>query len=87
MPEIIEDGVGNPIGVRTEWNREDVKTAWQRHTYPDEVGMCLSEDEIDDVLYKLADTFDAEHGINWETIECCIEDVLGNRSEKETKNV
>lgn len=65
-----------PDGVylSNDWHIADV------HCAADDMGITITDDEAEDVLYTIADTFDANIGINWEVFYYHLE---GYRKEEE----
>ena len=92
MPEILRDSKGKVVGLTSTWTKDDVETVFEdmfSDGYPNLINRptSLTNEEIEEVCCNLVDHFDASQGINWKTIEYCIEDVLENREEeKEVDN-
>ena len=57
---------GKPF-ISDEWHLEDVQVACA------DVGVTLTEDEMEDVLHTVANGFDANYGICWENFYVCIQ--------------
>jgi hypothetical protein len=43
--------------------------------------VTLTEDEMEDVLHDVANSFDANYGIAWDNFEMAIQDVIRSRRE------
>jgi hypothetical protein len=63
--------------LRDDWHVEDVESRLEYF------GFELTEKECIEVLQLVAKTFDAEQGINWDSIDCAIDVLFGYRKEKE----
>ena len=74
---------GTPF-IRNDWHVEDVISCCK------DLGVTLTDADIEDVMYQVANSFDANYGITWEHFHFAIEDVLraklsavSNRQNKE----
>ena len=54
--------------LRNDWHIEDVQARLE-----DDWGFTLSDDECLKVLELVADSFDANDGINWDAIDAAID--------------
>jgi hypothetical protein len=64
--------------LRDDWHVEDVEARLE-----DYWGFTLSDDECLKVLELVADSFDANDGINWDAIDAAIECLFGDRKVEE----
>jgi hypothetical protein len=60
--------------LRDDWHVEDVEARLE-----DYWGFELTEDECLEVLHLVADAFDANIGVNWDSIDAAIEALFGDR--------
>ena len=72
MAHIKHDKDGNPYIV-DEWHIEDVECAC------DDMQVTLNHDEKCDVLHRIANSFDANLGINWEWFYLAIQEQIDGR--------
>ena len=63
--------------ISNDWQIEDVESVCEQ------MGVTLTEDEMEDVLHTVADSFDANYGISWDNFEYAIESIMFY---KESKN-
>ena len=63
--------------LRDDWHVEDVECRLE-----DYWGFELTEEECQRVLEKVADSFDATIGISWDSIDCAIQVLYGDRKRK-----
>lgn len=66
MAHIVEDKATNTIYLANDWHVDDVL-----NVRPD-----LTKGEAISVLELVADSFDANDGINWDVIEVCAEQLF-----------
>tara|TARA_B100000035_G_C21017696_1_gene562695 strand:+ start:653 stop:880 length:228 start_codon:yes stop_codon:yes gene_type:complete len=71
--EFKEDG--KPY-IKNDWLIEDVVFACA------DMEVTLTEEEMEEVLYMVADGFDANHGICWENFYICIGQVDSRKEKK-----
>lgn len=64
--------------LRDDWHVEDVECRLE-----DYWGFELTEEECQRVLEKVADSFDATIGISWDSIDCAIQILYGDRKREE----
>ena len=64
--EHIDDTEDNKPFIRDDWYLEDVAQVCEQ------MDVTLTEDQMEDVLHDIANGFDANHGICWQTIEYVI---------------
>ena len=74
MAHIEHDKNGNPY-ISNDWVLEDVEAACS------DMEVTLSHDEKCDVLHRIANSFDANFGINWEWFYQAIQDQIDTRKE------
>jgi hypothetical protein len=63
--------------LSNDWHIEDVKMMCEQ------MEVTLTEDEMEDVLHTVANSFDANYGITWDSFEYAIESIVHY---KESKN-
>jgi hypothetical protein len=63
------------------WTRNDVSTVAD-YMEEDDIVSDVTEDEIDAVFEMIRLQFDASIGMNWETIEGYLQEVVSNRKDK-----
>ena len=68
------DKIGDGLAIAIVWSAEDVQTIAEEN-----YDTTLSEVEIKTVLYNLRRRFDAEIGINWDTIDFWVSEVISER--------
>lgn len=51
-----------------EWNRNDILSVRDN----------LTKEQVDEIMFDLADNFDANNGINWEVIQMQIDQTIGD---------
>lgn len=80
QPEItLEQAIETMIKhgyIRHFWHEDDVRTQ------ADNMDIELTDDQVNDVIIKLEDT-DANTGINWDTIQIAINEVIENNRNDE----
>lgn len=69
----IVDEEGNVVGILNIWMNEDIESAAKELLNEDAE---LEKDEISNILISLTEGFDANIGINWETIKETISNYL-----------
>ena len=74
MAHINHDKNGNPY-ISNDWVLEDVESACSA------MEVTLSHDEKCDVLHRVANSFDANFGINWDYFYSAIQDQIDTRKE------
>ena len=65
---------GTPY-ISNDWHIQDVDSVCEQ------MDVTLTEDEKEEVLRIVADSFDANYGIAWDNFEHGIEYVIDNRKE------
>ena len=64
--------------LRNDWTTDDVEARLE-----DYWGFELTQDECLNVLNLVADAFDANYGITWDSIDSAIESLYGHRRVEE----
>jgi hypothetical protein len=59
--------------LRNDWYEEDIRSV------AEEMGIELTDGMVEETMHLIAKAFDANIGINWESIEAAI-DVIAERS-------
>jgi hypothetical protein len=57
--------------LRSDWHIEDIKMQGEN------MGFELSDDDCFQIMEMIADSFDANLGINWDVIDCAINEYMG----------
>jgi hypothetical protein len=65
---------GTPY-ISNDWHIADVESVCEQ------MEVTLTEDEMEDVLHDVANSFDANYGIAWDNFEMAIQDVIRSRRE------
>lgn len=65
---------GTPY-ISNDWHVEDVESVCEQ------MEVTLTEDEMEDVLHIVANSFDANYGIAWDNFEFAIQDVINSRKQ------
>ena len=65
---------GTPY-ISNDWQIADVESVCEQ------MDVTLTEDEKEEVLHIVADSFDANYGLAWDNFEMAIEDVITSRKE------
>lgn len=58
--------------ISNDWHIADVESVCEQ------MGVTLTEDEMEDVLHIVADSFDANYGLAWDNFEMAIQDIIDN---------
>jgi len=56
--------------ISNDWHIQDVESVCER------MGVTLTDDEMEDVLHDVANSFDANYGITWDSFEYAIESII-----------
>lgn len=59
--------------ISNDWHIADVESVCEQ------MDVTLTEDEKEDVLHIVADSFDANYGLAWDNFEGAIQDIIDNR--------
>lgn len=65
---------GTPY-ISNDWHVEDVESVCEQ------MEVTLTEDEKEEVLHSVANSFDANYGIAWDNFEMAIQYVIASRKE------
>lgn len=65
---------GTPY-ISNDWHVEDVESVCEQ------MEVTLTEEEMEDVLHNVANSFDANYGIAWDNFEYAIQYVVDSRKE------
>lgn len=65
---------GTPY-ISNDWHVEDVESVCEQ------MEVTLTEDEKEEVLHSVANSFDANYGIAWDNFEYAIQYVIDSRKE------
>ena len=65
---------GTPY-ISNDWHVEDVESVCEQ------MEVTLTEEEMEDVLHNVANSFDANYGIAWDNFEMAIQYVIASRKE------
>lgn len=74
------DSFASGESIASVWNVDDVQ-ALDSDMEGDSKGLNITDAEAKAVLAQVADGFDAEYGINWDTLNDALNDVLAERGE------
>ena len=74
------DAFANGDSIASVWTTDDVQ-ALDSDMEGDSRGLNITDAEAKAVLAQVADNFDAEYGINWDTLNDALNDVLAERGE------
>ena len=66
---------GTPY-LSDDWYIMDVESVCER------MGVTLTDEEMEDVLHDVADSFDANYGITWDSFEEAIESIMFYKENK-----
>ena len=72
---IFDDPIDDDGNISIKWGREDVRGVADKD-FPDD---NLTDDEVDSVLYYMYNKHDASLGVNWDTIDFWISEVISER--------
>ena len=61
--------------ISNDWHIADVDSVCEQ------MDVTLTEDEKEEVLHIVADSFDANYGLAWDNFEWAIQDVINSRKE------
>ncbi len=67
---------GTPY-ISNDWHIADVESVCEQ------MEVTLTEDEMEDVLHSVANSFDANYGIAWDNFEDAIEYVIDGRKNED----
>jgi len=56
--------------ISNDWHIEDVEMMCEQ------MEVTLTEDEMEDVLHSVANSFDSNYGITWDSFEYAIESII-----------
>ena len=56
--------------ISNDWHIEDVEMMCEQ------MEVTLTEDEMEDVLHSVANSFDSNYGITWDSFEYAIENII-----------
>ena len=59
--------------ISNDWHIEDVEMMCEQ------MEVTLTEDEMEDVLHTVANSFDANYGITWDSFEYAINSIVRNK--------
>ena len=59
--------------ISNDWHIEDVEMMCEQ------MEVTLTEDEMEDVLHRVANSFDANYGITWDSFEYAIDSIVGSK--------
>jgi len=65
---------GTPY-ISNDWHLDDVEMMCEQ------MEVTLTEEEMEDVLHTVANSFDANYGIAWDNFEFAIQQVIDGRKE------
>lgn len=66
--------------ISNDWHIEDVEMMCEQ------MEVTLTEDEMEDVLHSVANSFDANYGITWDSFEYAIDSIVMLKGSKDNEN-
>ena len=76
MAHIKHTEDGTPY-ISHDWHVEDVESVCEQ------MEVTLTEDEMEDVLHSVANSFDANYGISWGNFEYAIQNIIDGRKNED----
>ena len=76
MAHIKHTEDGTPY-ISNDWHVEDVESVCEQ------MEVTLTEDEMEDVLHSVANSFDANYGISWGNFEYAIQNIIDGRKNQD----
>lgn len=70
---------GTPY-LSDDWYIMDVESVCER------MGVTLTDEEMEEVLHDVADSFDANYGITWDSFEYAIDSIVMLKGSKDNEN-